>query len=572
MKHLHLKSIKSDLLPVLIRFHVVLFFVFGLAVMAFLEINDKQFEKEFNVWGFFILGTLVSLSVTLFKENLSNKFAKAGVILIPVLSVFLYSFFLFNNKIEWEIMQFIAFSLTALLSVYFVLFFRKDTDTSFWVFSEKITRELIITYIYTSFLFGGLSLAIFAVNELFNVKIEHEVYENFAIICYLIIAPVYFLSNIPPKNRIYDEVPEYGKFLKILGLYIFLPVLVLYIIILYFYLLKIVFLWELPNGWVTTLVSVLALGGFLTKYLLFPLSDNKIVRFLNSYFALIILPLIVLMSVGLGRRISDYGLSINRIYVLIFNLWLYGACIYLFLSKSKHLRWLVISFAVILLVSSVGPWSVFAVTKRAIEKDLTVLLTENKLFVDGKIVENKDNKIKLTDSVSQAIYDKVFYYISTYDIQSWKDYFNDHRAAINGVFQVTESLGVGNSVFQRNSEYFNAGMPDGKSLKVSDYNIMIYKIQKREDKDSIFKNSDFNIDFSNNTIRVTDIKKKHQTNFRISGIVSELYKNKANKNNIDRFLILKSENYMLIINNISIHYKADGSFDVNDLNISLFAK
>jgi len=571
MKHFHLKSVKADLLPVLIRFYLVLVFVFGLAVMAFLELNNKQFEKEFYVWGFFILGTLVSLSVTLFKENLTNKLLKGGAILIPVLLVFFYCFYFFNNKTEWEMMQYVAISLAAFLSVYVVLFFRKDTDTAFWVFSEKITRELIITYIYTSFLFGGLSLAIFAVNELFNVKIEHEVYGNFAIVCYLIIAPVYFLSNIPSKNRIYDEVPEYGKFLKILGLYVFLPVLVLYIVILYFYLLKIVFMWELPNGWVTTLVSVLALGGFLTKYLLFPLSDNKIVRFLNNYFALIILPLIVLMSIGLGRRISDYGLSINRIYVLIFNLWLYGVCIYLFFSKSKHLRWLVISFAVVLLISSVGPWSVFAVTKRAIEKDLTVLLTENKLLVDGKIVENKDNKIKLTDSVSQAIYDKVFYYITTYDIQSWKNYFNDQRT-LNGVFQVTESLGVDNTVFHRKSEFFNAGMPDGKTIDVSAYSKMICKIQKNEDTDSLFRNPELNIEFAGNIIKVTDIKKNQQTNFPVTGIIHKLYMNKTEPKKNDRFLVLKSENYLLIINNISVRYKTEKDFDVNDLNISLFVK
>lgn len=571
MKHFHLKSVKSDLLPVFIRFHVVLIFVFCLAAMAFLELNNKQFEKEFNVWGFFILGTIVSLSVTLFKENLSNKLSKAAVILIPVLSVFFYCFFLFNNKTEWEMMQFVAFALAAFLSVYFVLFFRKNTDTSFWVFSEKITRELIITYIYTSFLFGGLSLAIFAVNELFKVKIEHEVYGNFAIVCYLIIAPVYFLSNIPNKNKIYDEAPDYGKFLKILGLYVFLPVLVIYIIILYFYLLKIVFLWELPNGWVTTLVSVLALGGFLTKYLLFPLSDNRIVRFLNNYFALIILPLIVLMSVGLGRRISDYGLSINRIYVLIFNVWLYGVCIYLFISKSKHLRWVVISFATVLFVSSIGPWSVFAVTKRVIERDLTALLTENKLLVDGKIVDNKDNKIKLTNDVSTAIYDKVFYYISNYDIQSWKSYFNDKRD-LKGVFQVTESLGVDNNQQQWNSKFVSGKLPEGEVLNISGFSELITNIQKQENTDSIFKNDNLKVDLVHNLVKVTNLKSKQQTNFSLSGIVSELQKNKDSEIKNHGLFIQKTDEYMLIINNISVRYKKGKEYEINDLNISLFVK
>lgn len=571
MKKLNLKSITADLLAVILRFHVVLIFVFGLAIMAFFEMNDKQFEKGFNVWGFFILETLVSLSASLLLENTTKKLTRIAITLIPVLAIAFYCFFFFNHKIQWEMMQFVAVVFATILSIYFVLFFRKNSDTSFWIFSEKISRELIITLIYTSFLQGGLSLAIYAVDVLFNVKIEHEVYGNLAISCYLIVAPVYFLMNIPSKDKIYNEVFDYGKFLKILGLYVFLPILGVYIAILYFYLLKIIISWELPNGWVTTLVSVLALGGILAKYLLFPLSENKIVQILNRYFALILLPLILLMSVGLVRRISDYGLSINRLYVLIFNLWLYGVSIYLFFTQSKHLRWLVISFAFILLFASVGPWSVFAITKRIVEKDLTTLLTENKLLVNGKLVENKNSEIVISDSVSKVISDKIYYYVSNFDLQNWKLYFNDHRK-LSGAHQITESLGIDNYDLHHNSKYITVNLSDKKTYNIEGYISMITQIEKNDDKNLIFKSNDWSIELVKNTIQINNIKRKKQTNFPLTAIISTLYKNDDNKSNNNEILIQKSEDYMLIINSISIDYKTISDFEIKDINLSLFVK
>jgi len=77
----------------------------------------------------------------------------------------------------------------------------------------------------------------------------------------------------------------------------------------------------------------LALGGFLSMMILYPLrlqSENKVVTYFSKYFPVIIFPLLILMTIGIFRRFDDYGLTINRGYVFLLNLWLYGICIYLF--------------------------------------------------------------------------------------------------------------------------------------------------------------------------------------------------------------------------------------------------
>lgn len=571
MKKLNLKSLTADFVAVILRFHVVLVFVFGLATMAFLELNNKKFDPQFNVWSFFILSVFVSFSVSLLLENTRNKWLRILIFIIPLASVALYCFTFFNHKIEWEMMQYAAIIFTSVLSFYFVLFFRKNTDSSFWIFAEKITQEFIITVIYTSIFQGGLSLAIYAVDMLFDVKIENEVYGNLAIFCYLIVAPIYFLMNIPEREKLYDDTLDYGKFLKILGLYVFLPVLGIYLVILYFYLFKIIIRWELPNGWVTTLVSVLALGGYLAKYLLFPLSDNKLVNFLNRYFSLMLLPLIVLMSVGLARRISDYGLSINRLYVLIFNIWLYGVSIYLFFTQSKHLRWLAISFAALLFISSVGPWSVFAITKRVIEKDLTSLLTTNKLYVNYKLVDNKDNKMMVTDSIAEEISDKISYYYSTYGQDNWRKTFNDNRKSI-GQFEIAESLGVDNYKVQKNSKFINVSLSENRVVDIQGYSKMFARLEIDTDTKLIFQNKEFKFEFEKNNLKLSDLKHSKSTVIPISILVSELYKNDENETLINKILIRKVDNYLLLINNISLNYKSDTDFEIRDLNLTILVK
>jgi len=571
MKKLNFKALSADLLMVINRFYVVLFFVFTLAVLAFMDINEKNFELEFNYWGGIILSALVAVSVVLFREISMLKWSRLTSYLSLIL-IAIYGFYFFNHKIEWETMQFAAFMVSAVLLTFVVLYFRKNSDTAFWIFAEKNVRELITTMIYISILFGGLSLAVYAVDVLFEVKVSDKVYANLSVVCYLIVAPIYFLMNVPEKADFYKENPDYGKFLKILGLYVFLPVLGIYLVILYFYLFKIILRWELPNGWVTTLVSVLALGGYVAKFLLFPVSDNKVVDFLNRWFSLLLFPLIVLMSVGLARRIADYGISINRLYVLVFNVWLYGVSIYLFFTQSKHLRWLVVSFAAVLFISSIGPWSVFAVTKRVIEGEVTSLLVENKLFVNDKLIDNKDNKMAISDTIAVQLSDKIHYYYNTYGEQNWRTTFHYKQKDI-GAYEITEYLGLNTSktsLFK--SKYIYANLSENRVVDINDYSLMLAKLDKGDKVSLIFKNKDYKIEVVKNQIHIVNLKKNTLTAFPLQKIVTELYLNDKNETANNKLLMQKKGECLLIINSISADCKSSTNYEIRELNFSVFMK
>jgi hypothetical protein len=191
------------------------------------------------------------------------------------------------------------------------------------------------------------------------------------------------LANIPDKISKYDKEIALNKTSKILNLYILTPLATIYAAILYVYLLKIIIAWQLPNGNVSYLVSSLMFVGLFIITSIYPARFS-----LQRYFGLLMLPLLLLMSVGITRRFDDYGITIARCYILLLNLWFYGICVYIFMTKARRIKWIFISFAAIVLLVSIGPWSVSNVTKHILIAQ--VKKYENFDKIDAKNTEKKE--------------------------------------------------------------------------------------------------------------------------------------------------------------------------------------
>ena len=144
--------------------------------------------------------------------------------------------------------------------------------------------------------------------------------------------------------------------------------------------------------------------------IVYPLAvqKDKLVSWLFRYFPLLLMPLLVLMSVGIARRLNDYGLTINRGFVLLLNVWLYGISIYLFLTQSRHLKWIVVSFAVVAFLAVSGPWSVASVTERSMLGDLRSELQQAGYLQSGQV------KVQLSDAQRERISELSEYLTSTF--------------------------------------------------------------------------------------------------------------------------------------------------------------
>jgi hypothetical protein len=256
---------------------------------------------------------------------------------------------------------------TAFFAIFFAAFLRRDTDAEWWNFASRTIARLLLGAIFANILYGGFWLAIYAVGELFSMTPPGELSGDLAVACFVVFAPLYVLAGVPSGALKHDRELVPSHLLKVLALYIMGSILAVYTLILYLYLLKIVFTWELPNGWVSWLVTLLGAGGLVVTLLLHPhrmRGGDRIAEFLGRWTGVVIAPLLILMSVGIARRVSDYGWTPNRCYILLLNMWFYGVYLWLFVIRGRRVKWIVISAVAVGFLSSVGPWSLARVTPR----------------------------------------------------------------------------------------------------------------------------------------------------------------------------------------------------------------
>jgi len=373
-----------------------------------------------------------------------------------------YCFFLpdINNLHIDKIIELAAIGTVACLSLFFISFLKKDKNGAYWNFTKQNFLQLNLAISFGGIICGGLCIAVLAVEALFSIKISDKIYLNLSVVCFVLFAPIYFLANIPDKIAKYDEKITLDKHLKIFALYILTPLAAVYAVILYAYLFTIIFAWELPKGLVSWLVSALACSGLLIITLLYPAcveAKNKFIVFLSRYFSLIILPLLVLMTIGILRRISDYGITINRCYVFLLNIWFYGIYIYLFIAKRQGIKWIPISAAAVFLFASIGFWNIPSITKRVIISELNEYLDGQKITTLSDWQPKKDK---------DKIVEKMLYLKSRYGIESVELFFND-KITDNTIYDLVEKKNLNKETFRYDHEL------DSKIRRIEKYNSFV---------------------------------------------------------------------------------------------------
>jgi hypothetical protein len=246
--------------------------------------------------------------------------------------------------------------------------------------------NLVIGGFYTMVLWVGLSGAILAVDQLFDVDVNYRIYPKLFVLLAGLFNTIYFLFHLPRRFEFDRDDSNVWAF-QILVKYILIPITVLYFVILYAYSAKIGLTWSLPKGWVASLVIGFAAVGIFTWLLNFALARAE-AGAPHGTFARwtwpVMLPMVLLLFVGVGRRISDYGVTESRFTVAHLGVWLLACGLYFVLSKKDNIKFVPISLAVFVLVALYGPLSMFAVSARSQEAELQRLLEKNGRWANGQ--------------------------------------------------------------------------------------------------------------------------------------------------------------------------------------------
>ncbi len=263
----------------------------------------------------------------------------------------------------------------------------------------------------------------------------------------------------------------------------------------------------------------------------------------------------------MNRRIGDYGITVNRGYILLLNIWFYGIYTYLFFTKGRGLKWIFISPAIIALLSSISIWGIANITQLSLTKEAELVLNKKLSFEEAKIVFSS-LRLKERDRMASVLK----YLYRNFGKESVQIFFTDKVA--NNFSSFLSDLELSwdeNKVAFKKLNYYRT---DKKKIwEIGNYNAFIdlnYYSFNRGKKDLI------SYDFKKDTLKV--IAKEDTVLVSIKEIVT-LYLSFNEQPPREQNLFCKKEDYLLIIDDLQgDYYLEKDSISLINLNGSLFYK
>ncbi|MEO0404699.1 MAG: DUF4153 domain-containing protein, partial [Bacteroidota bacterium] len=288
-----------------------------------------------------------------------------------------------------------------------VPYFKSRSLSDFWFYNHQLFTGFITAALYSLILYGGISLAHLAVDELFNLHMDEEFYGYWFFWVAGLLNTLFFLSGLSKDTENISAGRVLAKSFRFVVRYLLIPLLIVYAVILYAYGAKILFSNDWPEGIIGWMIVAVSVVGVLTTLLAFPFGEDgkeTWVKWFRKAYYIAIIPLLVLLFYAIGIRVQMYGLTINRCLLLLMGAWLLGISIYFNFGK-QNIKVVPISLAILFLVMSVGPWSIFSISEKSQVARVTELLNEiGQLNDQGKLI----NEI-------QWEYDENRYFGSLYD-------------------------------------------------------------------------------------------------------------------------------------------------------------
>lgn len=391
-----------------------IFFSYYVASNTVEEYSSDPRQVYFKLAWLLIIAAVGATFITLFKEALEtsskneyelkrSKYIQVVAIIILLILIFgVYSKLFQQEDFMAYDTKYVYFGVLLFLSCACLFIGKIFNHKNFVEYFFKIVEAMFISLSFSTVLFIGLSAIYFLITKLFDIAIVDKVYIITFIIIYLPFNVGIFLSYFP-RNEIDFDNYKLAKPFVILVSYITVPIFIIYAFILYIYFFKILIQAELPKGVITNLVLVFALLTAILLFISSVIKSNKLVEKFREFFPVIMIPILVMMFYAIFIRISDYGLTENRYFVVAAGIYTLISMIYYIFYRSNSNIFIFISLAAIIFLSTIGPVSAYNLSASSQDARLASILNANGMLESNQIKPKKnvslDDKIQIKEIV-----------------------------------------------------------------------------------------------------------------------------------------------------------------------------
>ncbi len=277
-----------------------------------------------------------------------------------------------------------------------------------WKRSQKCIIKWAIAVISSVIVWWWILISITSIGYLFGISINDIIYPQVWSVVFSLLFPTILLIGIQDKTEDFD----YPKLFRFFWLYVFLPLTILYALILLVYIFQIMIQGELPRWIVTRMVIWYTVFGTAWYLLTYPLrSDHSWLRNVHRYYFITLILFAVLLFVAMGVRIQQYWRTTPRYLIVMMGIRIIIISWISLWKSERSLSTIIIAFTVLLFLSTYGPQSAVHLPTRLQYNQMVALLQTNNFLEDGTIVARTvdlDNDRYLSWDI-EKIYQRAIY-------------------------------------------------------------------------------------------------------------------------------------------------------------------
>lgn len=324
---------------------------------------------------------------TAFEEHFPGKRAAYVASNIALASgAVLYAAWLSSGRYAapTEELRYVCIALAAFGAIFWIPCIGKAPSTA-GNYAISIALRIGVAFVLSAVLFAGVGIALLTAETLLSVGVPWHAYLTIWCVCALLAAPAIFLSGVPRSAEETNTLP-YPRELRILVSYILLPLITVYLAILYVYFAKAAVTWTIPRGIVTYLILGYSTAGIIILFLVSPagkLKENSWIGLYSHWFYRALVPLIAVLYAAIFLRASQYGITEKRYMIIALSLWLTGITVYWLAAKRPRHIVIPISLSAVAFLAAVGPWNAFTVSKYSQLHRLERILERNHALKEG---------------------------------------------------------------------------------------------------------------------------------------------------------------------------------------------
>lgn len=350
------------------------------------------------IWGL-LFAFIFSCYGLFFQINRSKKTTKhqwmslwLQALALPI-GYAIYRWFLINVWYgSWsgfyQVQAITAWGLVILGIFLLIGFLWRKREKGTWLSWNIFLQSIWLGGLASLVLWIGISGSIFSIDKLFFEDLfQGRIYEYLAAVCFIFVNGTfilnyynYSLEETIPKDEKSDFTFLPSKARKIFGNYIFLPLTILYFLILFAYVIKI----AITGIWPKEIVVYMGTGYFafaiLCYYFIYP-EESPLFDKLKNCILISFFFVGGLMSYAIGVRINQYGLTMRRgiIMLIVICILLYPLLGLLF--KNHRLSLLMYTIVWVFGVGIFGPVTIDQLALSSQLSRLNHLLAEEKIQI-----------------------------------------------------------------------------------------------------------------------------------------------------------------------------------------------